>query len=97
MTEEQGKLIAIFESRVRHLMFICDDLKQKNNDLQHQLEVLGKSNKDLEEENKTIQNKYDNLKMARIISVKQDDLKGAKSRLSKLVREVDKCIALLNE
>jgi FtsZ-binding cell division protein ZapB len=97
MTEEQGKLIAIFESRVRHLMFMCDDLRQRNNDLQQQLEMLGKSKEELEENNKTIKNKYDNLKMARIISVKQDDLKGAKSRLSKLVREVDKCIALLNE
>jgi len=97
MTEEQSKLISVFESRVRHLMFLCDDLKQKNSDLQLQMETLRQSYEILEEENKAVKNKYDNLKMARIISVKQDDFKGAKNRLSKLVREVDKCIALLNE
>ncbi|MDR0543094.1 MAG: hypothetical protein LBH19_12905 [Dysgonamonadaceae bacterium] len=97
MTEEQSKLISVFESRVRRLMQICDALKQENSDLKLQIEAMQQSQNELEEANKTIKVKYDNLKMARIISVRQDDLKGAKNRLSKLVKEVDKCIALLNE
>ncbi|GHV56295.1 hypothetical protein FACS1894182_02550 [Bacteroidia bacterium] len=97
MTEEQSKLINVFESRVHQLVKICDGLKQENSDLKLQIEALTQSRNELEEANRTIKVKYDNLKMARIISVRQDDLKGAKSRLSKLVKEVDKCIALLNE
>jgi len=97
MTEEQSKLLYIFEDRVHQLISICDGLKQENSDLKRQIETLKQSQNGLEEENKTIKVKYDNLKMARIISVGQSDLKGAKDRLSKLVKEVDKCIALLNE
>ncbi|GHS99445.1 hypothetical protein FACS189421_09920 [Bacteroidia bacterium] len=97
MTEEQSKLLYVFEDRVHQLIGLCDGLKQENSDLRLQLEVFKQSQATLEQENKTIKVKYDNLKMARIISVQQDDFKGAKSRLSKLVKEVDKCIALLNE
>jgi len=97
MTEEQSKLLANFEARVRQLIFLCDEMKEENNDLRLQLEGLKSSYYNLETENKTIKVKYDNLKMARIVSIVQDDFKGAKARLSNLVKEVDKCIALLNE
>ena len=36
-------------------------------------------------------------KNARILSINDNDLRDTKQRLAKLVREVDKCIALLNE
>lgn len=97
MTEDQNKLLKEFEARVRQLIFLCDDLKIENRELKEKLESQSISVNALSEENKALKEKYDNLKMARIISVRQDDFTGAKSRLSKLVREVDKCIALLNE
>ena len=97
MTEEQSKLLGVFENRVHQLIFICDKLREENSDLKFQIEELRQSQDELEEANKIIKVKYDNLKMARIISVRQDDLRSAKNRLSKLVKEVDKCIALLNE
>jgi len=97
MTEEQLKLIANFEARVRQLIFLCDDLKLENKELKLKIAGQEESIELLKEENKKLTNKYDNLKMARIISVKRDDFRGAKNKLSKLVREVDKCIALLNE
>lgn len=86
-----------FEDRVRRVMAACEDLKRENGDLKLRVRELEESRKELEEGNRRMKVKYDNLKMARIISVKQDDLKGAKSRLSQLVKEVDRCIALLNE
>jgi FtsZ-binding cell division protein ZapB len=97
MTTEQSKLLAVFEARVRQLVFLCDEFKEKNMKLENSLKDLDESYRALLEENRILKNKYDNLKMAKIISVKQDDFKAAKDRLSKLVREVDKCIALLNE
>jgi FtsZ-binding cell division protein ZapB len=97
MTEEQYKLLGVFETRVRQLMFLCDNLEEKNNQLKIQLAGLNESSNALLEENKLLKNKYDNLKMAKIISVRQDDFRFAQNKLSKLVRGVDKCIALLNE
>ena len=42
------------------------------------------------------QHRYNLLKTARMIEVSGDDVKESRARLSKLIREVDKCIALLN-
>ncbi|MCI8952831.1 MAG: hypothetical protein HFJ76_06200 [Bacteroides thetaiotaomicron] len=63
MTEEEKKLLSTFETQLRHLMYLHDELK----------------------------------KTATAISLNGSDVKETKLRLSKLVREVDKCIALLNE
>ena len=52
--------------------------------------------KELQMKNEELQKQYDNLKLAKIISVSDSDLDNAKKRLAKLVRDVDKCIALLN-
>ena len=41
--------------------------------------------------------KCDNMLTVRIVSTNEEEMKNARMRLSKLVREVDKCIALLNE
>jgi hypothetical protein len=38
---------------------------------------------------------YTNLKQARIISLYDKDVNDTKQRLSKLVREIDKCLDLL--
>ena len=51
----------------------------------------------LEEQLKQAKQEYDNLKMARMIEISDTDMEGAKKRLSKLIRDVNKCITLLSE
>ena len=97
MTDAQKKTLTEFEARVRQLMFMYETLKLENDELKQQVAGKGEQLLQASEEMKLLKAKYDNLKMARIIEVRQDDFKGAKQRLSKLVREVEKCIALLNE
>ena len=48
-------------------------------------------------EKNQLENQYSSLKNAMTISLDGGDVKATKQRLSKLVREVDKCIALLNQ
>jgi len=97
MTEEQLKIIRNFEVRVHQIFVLCDKLKEENANLQSQLTTQTDINESLNKENSLLQIKCDNLKVARMISVSRDDFKATKDRLSKLVREVDKCITLLNE
>ena len=97
MTDAQKKTLTEFEARVRQLVFMYETLKLENDELKQQVAGKGEQLLQASEEMKLLKAKYDNLKMARIIEVRQDDFKGAKQRLSKLVREVEKCIALLNE
>ena len=97
MTEEDRKLISSFEGKLRHFMFLFDELKQENADLKLLLGQKEEEIKLLEQSRKELEDRYTDLKMARTISLYDKDIKDTKQRLSSLVREVDKCIALLNE
>jgi cell shape-determining protein MreC len=78
-------------------MYLHDELMHENERLRQQLAekeaLLGETRQQLQES----QAMYTDLKMARMISVADRDITETKQRLAKLVREVDRCIALLNE
>ena len=90
MTEDHKRLLAVFDVRVRDLMEFCDRQKEKINELESSLAQK-------EGELQQAMKKCDNMLTARVVSVNEGEMKSARMRLSKLVREVDKCIALLNE
>ncbi|MCD7924459.1 hypothetical protein [Phocaeicola sp.] len=97
MTEEDKKLLSTFEARLRHFMYLHDELKHENAKLKLLLAERDEEIKRVENSRKELEVMYTNLKMARTISIHDKDISDTKQRLSKLVREVDKCIALLNE
>ena len=97
MTEEAKKLLSTFEARLRHLIYLHDELKRENAELKQLLEEEKKENERILAEYKELETSYTNLKTATAISLNGSDVKETKLRLSKIVREVDKCIALLNE
>ncbi len=97
MTEEEKKLLSTFEARLRHFMYMYDELQQENANLKQLLTEKEEEVKRAERSLKDLEEQYANLKMARTISIHDKDIDDTKQRLSRLVREVDKCIALLNE
>jgi len=97
MTEEDRKLINSFEGKLKHFMFLHEELKQENADLKYLLTQKDEKIKQLELSRKELELQYTDLKTARTISLYDKDIKDTKQRLSSLVREIDKCIALLNE
>ena len=97
MTEEDKNLVSSFEGKLRHFMFLYDELKQENADLKHLLTQKDKEIKHLELSQKDLEARYTDLKMARTLSLYDKDIKDTKQRLTSLVREIDRCIALLNE
>lgn len=97
MTEDHKRLLAVFEVRVRDLMALCDKQKQKINELNHVVSLKEGELLQAKEMIDELNAKCDNMLTARAVFVNDGDVKSAKMRISKLVREVDKCIALLNE
>lgn len=97
MTEEEKQLLSTFEARLRHLIYLHDELKRDNADLKQLLDQEKDKNTRGTANYKELEATYKNLKTATAISLKGSDAKETKLRLSKLVREVDKCIALLNQ
>ena len=97
MTEEEKKLLNSFKTQLRHLIYLHDELKRENAELKKLLENEKLKNEKVQAQYDELEVSYTNLKTATAISLNGSDVKETKLRLSKLVREVDKCIALLNE
>ncbi len=97
MTEEEKRLLSNFEAQLRHLVYLHNELKHENAGLKQQLEDREEAYGKLQAGYRKLEKDYSNLKAASTISLDGSDVKETKARLSKLVREIDKCIALLNE
>ncbi len=91
------KTLATFETRLRQLLLRFQELKKENGELYAMLEANEKTVKELQEKVSQQQSDYDSLKMAKMIEITDGNLDGAKERLSKLIRDVNKCIAILSD
>lgn len=97
MTEDRDKLLLNLEVRVRQVLLLCDKLEQENKKLKDDDLLKNEQIKSIEKELVLMTQKYDNLKMARTITAASVDVDSARLKLSKMVREVDKCIDLLRK
>lgn len=97
MTDDHKRLLAVFEVRVRDLMALCDEQRHRIDELTAVMNQKDEQLRQAKEEIDALNIKCNSMLTARIVSVDEGDMKSARMRLSKLVREVDKCIALLNE
>ena len=97
MTDEGKRILSIFETKLRHLIYLHDELKRENSGLKQLLAAKEKECEEMRMEYSRLLKSYTDLKTATAISLNGSDVKETQLRLSKLVREVDKCIALLNE
>lgn len=95
MTEEQRKSLSKFETRVRQLMLLCEDLKKDNQLLTKELEANRRALLDAEKQIQEASAKFESLKLAKMLSFERTDVQTAQRRLSGLVREIDKCIELM--
>lgn len=96
MTAEENKMVNTLESRLRLLIDRYNRLKAENEELYAMVDKSERQIDALQEETKTLRSQYANLKVAKMMEIGDDDIRNARNRLSKLVRDVDKCIALLN-
>ena len=91
------KTLATFETRLRQMLLRFQELKKENGELSQLLETNKKTVVQLQEQLNQKQSDCDSLKMAKMIEITDGNLDGAKERLSKLIREVNKCIAILSD
>ncbi|MBR4565786.1 MAG: hypothetical protein IKO17_02430 [Prevotella sp.] len=95
MTESE-KALATFQTRVRQLLLRFQELKKENSDLYAMVEKNEQDIKSLQAKIQQGERDYQSLKMAKMIEITDGDLQGAKDRLAKLIRDVNKCIAILS-
>ena len=95
MTESE-KALATFQTRVRQLLLRFQELKKENSDLYAMVEKNEQDIKSLQAKIQQDERDYQSLKLAKMIVITDGDLQGAKDRLAKLIRDVNKCIAILS-
>lgn len=96
MTHEQEISLRNFESLVRQLMMAYEQERRANKELREALQRSQQTINNQEQQLQQAKREYDTLRTARMLEVCNDDVNNARSRISKLIREVDKCIALIN-
>jgi len=94
---ESDKALAAFQTRVRDLVRRFHELKRENEELYAMVDKNEQDIKELKDRLAQKDREYQSLKMAKMMEITDGDLEGAKSRLAKLIRDVDKCITILSD
>ena len=97
MTVEQRKLLTTLEDKVRQLLALYRKTREEKEELARKLEETASRLSGTERIVREWETKYEHLKLAKILTVSEQEAKQTQHNLSKLEREIEKCIALLNE
>jgi len=96
MTDSE-KMLNVFSTRVRQLILQFKQVKTENQSLRDAVTQKDGEIAALQAQLVQAQKDYNSLKMARMIEISDGDMEAAKSKVAKLIRDVDKCITLLSE
>lgn len=91
------KTLTLFTTRMRQLILQYKEKVQENNELYAMVDEQEGKIRLLQEQLNQARHDYDSLKMAKMLEVTDGDLETAKKRIASIIRDVDKCITLLNE
>ena len=94
-TTNEHELLHLLETRVRQLILQDKDLQEQCRALEGRIAERDGKIVELKQQVRDVQARYDNLKVARMLELSDSDTRNARQRLNRLVRDVDKCIALL--
>ncbi len=97
MTENDKTILAQFEDKLRKLIYEYKEKEELNSELSQQIKEKECSLKELQMRFNALEQSYNNLKQAKIISLSDAEIGETKERISKLVREIDHCIESLKK
>ncbi|MFA8436142.1 MAG: hypothetical protein ACEPOZ_16610 [Marinifilaceae bacterium] len=96
MNTEQDELIRNLREKINQIISLYEKTKDEKQSLLHEKLELMEKVELLSRKNEELMHQYDTLKLAKTIAAGSDDSHHAKIKINRIVREIDKCIALLN-
>lgn len=96
MTENEAILNAL-ESKLKTLISLYEQTKDENKKLSDHNKALQETIVAKDNAINDLQTKCDHLKLAKLVTSGSQDVHDAKLKVNRMVREIDKCIALLNK
>lgn len=97
MTEQDRILLDGFKVKIEQLIALYEQVRAEKQQLLSRVEELENEIGSLMQDKEALTKKYDNLKLAKSFLVLDGESQEAKNRMNKIVREIDKCIAMLNQ
>ena len=97
MADNPKRVLDTLRAHIQELMRRCNVLKREKEELEKRIEEQKSTIATLQRDLDEMSIKYQDLLTARGLALGERDIKAARNRFGKLVREIDKCISLLNE
>jgi len=89
-------VVSSLEGKIKQVIQVAESLNVSNSQLQQQVDELSRLLRAKSQEMEVLESKYQSLKLAKTLTSSPEDVKNAKLQVNRMVREIDKCIALLN-
>ena len=89
-------MISSLEGKIKQVFNLAEGLIINNNQLKQQVDELSGLLRVRDQDMEVLESKYQSLRLAKTLVSSPEDVKNAKQKVNRMVREIDKCIALLN-
>jgi chromosome segregation ATPase len=96
MTEQEQILIDELRQNIRRLVEGLEEKKNELTNLKDEIKGLELQLDVFKTEHEDLIKRYENLKVAKALAEGEPGNEVARQKINKIVREIDKCIALLN-
>ncbi|MFA6676917.1 MAG: hypothetical protein WCS34_04925 [Bacteroidales bacterium] len=97
MEEKYELILSSLESKMQKIIASKENLLAENIALTSEVEKYKANEIFLNNKIKELEQKIDDLQMTGAFETSNSDIKDARQNIGKLVKELDKCIALLND
>ena len=96
MNADQVEIFGTLRGRTKEIIRSFEREKEKRQKFEKELEGLKLKFEQKSSEYKELEHRYNNLKLAKVLTSETEEGHDAKIKVNRIVREIDKCIALLN-
>ncbi|MBN2520737.1 MAG: hypothetical protein JXB17_09555 [Bacteroidales bacterium] len=97
MNGKDGNIVNELKEKIKLILLNFNDLKEENKKLKLENKRLIDDLKGNKKEIGFLEEKFEKVQLAKTILGSSEDTHVAKLKINRIVREIDKCIALLNK
>ena len=96
MKPQHAAIIDPLKQKIEMLISLHERALTENRELNSQLQTISEELNRYKKEKEDLENKVQKLQMAGAFQSSDEDAKEAKQKIGKLIREIDKCLNMLN-
>jgi septation ring formation regulator EzrA len=88
--------ISVIAIKMEQVIQVAERYKSDNERMKRQIDELSGLLHAKNQEMEVLESKFQSLRLAKTLTSSPEDVKDVKTKINRMVREIDKCIALLN-